>query len=130
MASAKLNQIVTSKLREFSIMIRSSLKARSTDSARKMKAEMMRQIYSTLCVTLGSPPNPNEPFTWEYNDSDDKFHSWTGTPKEFYAQFAQRKAMPPRDSFSLINDPRNDYEKLYTVERLGNVWNARAVKCE
>lgn len=38
--------------------------------------------------------------------------------------------MDPKDSFSLINDPRNEYEKLYTVDRLGNVWGERRVLCE
>lgn len=33
------------------------------------------------------------------------------------------------DSFSLINDPRNEYGKLYTVDKLGNVWGGRPVLC-
>ncbi len=33
------------------------------------------------------------------------------------------------DSFSLINDPRNDYNKLYTVDKLGNIWGGRPVLC-
>ena len=37
--------------------------------------------------------------------------------------------MDPKDSFSLINDPRNKYESLYTVERLGNVVGGRPVQC-
>ena len=36
---------------------------------------------------------------------------------------------PPSDSFSLINDPRNEYGKLYTVDKLGNVWGGRRVLC-
>ena len=36
---------------------------------------------------------------------------------------------PASDSFSLINDPRNEYNKLYTVDRLGNVWGGRPVLC-
>ena len=35
----------------------------------------------------------------------------------------------PADSFSLINDPRNEYGKLYTVDKLGNMWGARPVLC-
>ncbi|KAH9931126.1 peptidase C1B bleomycin hydrolase [Epithele typhae] len=63
---------------------------------------------------------PDAPFTWDYYTKDGKPMSWTGTPKEFYA------ASPPADSFSLINDPRNEYSKLYTVDKLGNLW-ARAL---
>ena len=37
--------------------------------------------------------------------------------------------LQPTDSFSLINDPRNEYSKLYTVDKLGNVWGGRPVLC-
>jgi len=29
-----------------------------------------------------------------------------------------------------VNDPRNEFAKVYTVKRLGNVWGGRIVKCE
>lgn len=35
----------------------------------------------------------------------------------------------PLDAFSLINDPRNDYSKLYTVDKLGNLIGGRPVLC-
>lgn len=38
--------------------------------------------------------------------------------------------MQPSDSFSLINDPRNEYGKLYTVDKLGNLWGGRPVLCK
>ncbi|KZP18737.1 bleomycin hydrolase [Athelia psychrophila] len=38
-----------------------------------------------------------------------------------------RGKYPAGDSFSLIHDPRNDFGKLYTVDKLGNVWGARPV---
>jgi len=129
-ASGKLNQLVTAKLREFALALRvASLSgAHSFASLRSLKSEMMREIYSTLSITLGAPPKPDEPLTWEYYDADNTFHSWTGSPREFYSQFARRKNMDPKDSYSLIHDPRNEYEKLYTVERLGNVWGGRHVQ--
>lgn len=49
---------------------------------------------------------------------------------EFYKQFGKRKGMDPKDSFSLINDPRNKYGQLYTVDRLGNVWGGNGIRCE
>ncbi|ORX34978.1 peptidase C1B, bleomycin hydrolase [Kockovaella imperatae] len=128
MASGKLNNMILSKLREFAIVLREQAKTQSVSSLRKTKSEMMTQIYTTLSITLGAPPHPDEPFTWDYYDSENKFHHWRGSPKEFYAQFCQRKNMAPKDSFSLINDPRNKYEHLYTVERLGNVWGGRPVR--
>jgi hypothetical protein len=36
----------------------------------------------------------------------------------------------PSDSFSLINDPRNEYSRLYTVDKLGNIWGGRPVLCK
>jgi bleomycin hydrolase len=44
-------------------------------------------------------------------------------------KFASTPKTQPKDSFSLINDPRNKYETLYTVERLGNIWGGRPVQC-
>ena len=34
------------------------------------------------------------------------------------------------ESFSLINDPRNAYSTLYTVDKLGNLWGGRPVLCK
>lgn len=84
----------------------------------------METIYRILAVTLGTPPKPDEKFTWEYYSKDGKFHSITSTPLEFYATYCP---IDVSRSISLINDPRNEYEKLYTVQRLGNVWGGRPV---
>ena len=29
--------------------------------------------------------------------------------------------------FSLVNDPRNEYNRLLTVDHLGNVWGGRPI---
>nr|XP_031859696.1 uncharacterized protein CI109_004971 [Kwoniella shandongensis]KAA5526768.1 hypothetical protein CI109_004971 [Kwoniella shandongensis] len=125
-SSGRLGSLLTSKLREYAILLR----AESTrgGSPRKLKAKFLAEVFATLSIALGSPPKPDDKLTWEYYDKENKFHSWTGTPKDFYAQFGKRKGMNPSDSFSLINDPRNPYEKLYSVERLGNVWNGKPVR--
>lgn len=47
----------------------------------------------------------------------------------FPIQAFSNKHYPASDSFSLINDPRNSYSKLYTVDKLGNVWGGRSVLC-
>ena len=124
-ASGRLGQLITSKLREYSLRLRAN-----PGQARKLKAQFLGEVYNTLCITLGTPPKPDESLLWEYYDKDNKFHSWTGTPRDFYAQYGKRKGMDPKDSFSLINDPRSKYETLYTVARLGNVWGGRPVQCE
>ncbi|WWD08229.1 hypothetical protein V865_006340 [Kwoniella europaea PYCC6329] len=128
-ASGRLDSLLTSKLREYSLLLRAAAKkTNNLDDLRKLKTRYLSEIFSTLSIALGSPPKPDEKITWEYYDRDDKFHSWTGTPKEFYSQFGKRKGMDPKESFSIINDPRNEYGKLYSVERLGNVWKGNPVR--
>lgn len=125
MASARLDSTLTSKLREYSLELR-----KSPAEARRLKSGFMEEIFNTISITLGSPPKPDERFVWDYYDKDNKYHKWEGTPREYYDQFCKRKNMDPRDSYSLINDPRNKYEQLYTVEKLGNVVGGRAVQCK
>ena len=124
MASARLDQVLTSKLREYSLHLRAN-----PAEAKDLKSKYVKEVFNTVSIALGSPPMPTEQFVWEYYDKDNKYHRWEGTPREYYDQFCKRKYMDPKDSFSLINDPRNKYEKLYTVERLGNVVGGRSVQC-
>ena len=125
MSSARLDSTLTSKLREYSLTLR-----QRPDEARSLKSKFMGEVFNTISIALGSPPKPDEKFLWDYYDKDNKYHKWEGTPREYYDQFCKRKNMNPKDSFSLINDPRNKYEALYTVERLGNVIGGRPVQCK
>ncbi|WRT70447.1 uncharacterized protein IL334_007445 [Kwoniella shivajii] len=128
-ASGKLDSLLTSKLREYAVLLRAAAsRSKDAEYLRKLKAQFIAEVYSTLTIALGSPPKPNQQLTWEYYDRDEKFHSWTGSPNEFYEQYGKRKGMDPKDSFSIINDPRNEYNKLYSVERLGNVWKGNPVR--
>ncbi|KAJ9120211.1 hypothetical protein QFC22_003111 [Naganishia vaughanmartiniae] len=127
-ASAPLDKLLTSKLRECSLELRELSKALSARglseqqvlrSARARKEEMMKQVFDVLCVTLGTPPKAEEEFVWEYYDRDGKVCKLTSTPRDFYKKYTGPHLA--RDCFSLINDPRNAYDQLYTVDRLGNV---------
>ncbi|KAJ9097809.1 hypothetical protein QFC19_006677 [Naganishia cerealis] len=127
-ASAPLDKLLTSKLRECSLQLRELCKALSVHglseeqvlrSARARKEEMMKQVFDVLCITLGTPPKAEEEFVWEYYDRDGKVCKLTSTPKDFYKKYTGPHLA--RDCFSLINDPRNSYDQLYTVDRLGNV---------
>ena len=95
---------------------------------RKKKEDFLREIYNMLTICLGVPPSPKDNFTWEYYDKDKKARSWTGTPIEFYKAFAETPKNKHTEAFSLINDPRNEYDTLYTVDRLGNVWGGKPVR--
>ncbi|KLO19561.1 peptidase C1B, bleomycin hydrolase [Schizopora paradoxa] len=136
-SSSGLNTLLKLKLREHALILRAHIASiRSNNpsltkedivaSARSKKEELMKEVWTIMTIALGTPPNPNDKFTWDYYDKDDKPHSWTGTPIEFYKAFSSTQ-YPPAESFSLINDPRNAYKKLYTVDRLGNIWGARPV---
>ena len=106
----------------------------------------MKEVYTIMTATLGPPPPANKKFVFDYYDKDGKPGRWEGTPIEFYKvssfiyvasvphkrtemQNVASGKYPPSDSFSLINDPRNEYGKLYTVDKLGNIWGGRPVLC-
>ena len=138
--SSPINTLLKTKLREHGLILRdlkSSLRAQGgalSDDAilaalRAKKEDLLKEVYVVMSATLGTAPKPDEAFTWDYYDKDGKAQSWTGTPREFYRAFAS-KTYPPASAFSLINDPRNEYGKLYTVDKLGNLWGARPVLCK
>ncbi|KAL8292863.1 hypothetical protein RQP46_000557 [Phenoliferia psychrophenolica] len=143
--SSKVDGLLTTKLREYALELRELTKSamRSLEdlegksyiekmeiaiqSARKRKVEQMEEVYRILAITLGTPLKPEESFTWEYysgTGKDKKFNSVTTTPLEFYHKLAQ---VDVSKAISLINDPRNKYDCLYSVEHLGNVWGGRPV---
>ncbi|KAJ7188379.1 peptidase C1B, bleomycin hydrolase [Mycena filopes] len=97
-----------------------------TRALRLKKEELMAKIYTIMTATLGVPPGPDDKFVWDYYDADGKAGHWEGTPKEYFKAFAS-KPYSPTTAFSLINDPRNAYSKLYTVDKLGNVFGGRPV---
>ncbi|KAJ6609816.1 peptidase C1B bleomycin hydrolase [Mycena sp. CBHHK59/15] len=118
--SGPLNTLLKTKLREHALILRrlhSSLRAESfseesiISALRLKKEELMKEVYTIMTATLGVPPSPDAKFVWEYYDAD-------GKPGRVLQAFAS-KPHSPTDSFSLINDPRNDYSKLYTVDKLG-----------
>lgn len=89
----------------------------------------MAEVYNIMTATLGVPPGPDDKFVWDYYDLDGQPGHWEGSPKEYFKAFSS-KSYSPTDSFSLINDPRNKYSTLYTVDKLGNVVGGRPVLCE
>ncbi|KZT39083.1 peptidase C1B, bleomycin hydrolase [Sistotremastrum suecicum HHB10207 ss-3] len=135
-SSRPLDKLVTLKLREHALILRDlSSKLHSTSSLsseaitsllRKKKEELLAEVWNIMSVTLGKPPGPDDTFVWDYETADGKVKRWEGTPKDFYKDFSSQ-TYPPTESFSLINDPRNSYGKLYTVEGLGNIWGGRPV---
>ncbi|KAH9949001.1 peptidase C1B bleomycin hydrolase [Amylocystis lapponica] len=134
--SGPLNKLLKCKLREHALVLRSlsaSLGVRSAaqpgghpEHTPSQEGGLMKDVYTVMSATLGVPLKQDTKFTWDYYDKDGKAGHWEGTPLEFYKTFATDKHSPS-ESFSLINDPRNEYGKLYSVDRLGNVWGGREV---
>ncbi|KAF9010661.1 bleomycin hydrolase [Cyathus striatus] len=122
--SAPLNALLKTKLREHALILRNL--SSSLTEAGVSRDTALAAIYNIMTATLGVPPHPKKKFVWEYLDADGKAGRWEGSPLEYYAEFGT-KPFNPSESFSLINDPRNDYSKLYTVDKLGNIWGGRPI---
>ncbi|KAI5795819.1 hypothetical protein FPQ18DRAFT_273352 [Pyronema domesticum] len=153
-ASGRINWLITAKLREAALHLRQLANAKekvSSDLIYRYKAKVMQEIYGVLVLSLGAPPKPNDTFTWIFVDKDQKHQTITTTPLEFYhanvgavsnlATLSQPLHIPAltnlapaggrggvKNRFSLVNDPRNPYMRLLTVERLGNIYGGKGVE--
>lgn len=121
--SRMFNWLLTNKLREFACALRQAhYKGQSMDSIRAAKEKMLEEVYSIVSVVLGEPPAK---FDWNFRDKDKIFRTFTELdPFKFYREVVD---FPLAGTVSLINDPRNEYYRLYTVEYLGNVVGGRPV---
>lgn len=129
-----MGSLLTTKLREHALRLRSLSKtAHSFTSLSAAKQSMLREIHSILVLMLGPPPGPSTPFSWEYADKSGKYHKLTTTPLQFAADLSDASAVRAcagtdvHRLFSLTNDPRNEYNTLLTVDRLGNVYGGRPI---
>lgn len=144
--SGKLDKLLTSKLREYSLELREIYTSRlailqeqpslshlkreelvsmALRACRSRKTAQMSEVYTILAMTCGVPPQADEQLTFEFYDKNKKYQCVKATPKEIYKSI--ESSFKASDCISLINDPRNETSKLYTVQRLGNVWNGRPV---
>src|SRR6266516_5174653 len=84
MNSSIIDRLITTKLREDALVLRAkSTKSLSYSSLSSLKDEMLREIHLILTITLGPPPKPSKDFTWEFYDSNGKFHSIKTSPLKF-----------------------------------------------
>ena len=134
--SRAMDGLITSKLREQGLKLREM--ARSKDplvqaSVGDAKARFMQDIHGILTIMLGPPPSPAERFDWEYYDAQGRFHKLSISPVDFAAKLSSREGVRAchgsdvRELYSLVNDPRNEYGRLMTVDRLGNVVGGRPI---
>lgn len=122
-STSTLNYLLTNKLREYALVLRGLIKRGvPKQEILSVKNAMNREVYKIIALSLGTPPKPTDTFVWEFADKTGKCSHIETTPKEFYSSHVRYDATK---RFSLINDPRNEYNKLYTVDRLNNVYGGK-----
>ncbi len=124
--SDSMNTLLVSKLREYAKLLRDMhAQGSSAEELRKSKCELLEEFYRMLAIHLGKPPCN---FYWEWRDKDKVFHrDGDMTPREFYKKYVD---VDLDDLVCLINAPTKDkpYNKIYTVQYLGNVIDGRPVR--
>ncbi|XP_055547023.1 bleomycin hydrolase [Wyeomyia smithii] len=126
-ASARMNSVIKSKLREYAKLLRTLIADGASDD--DVQAEIQRQmneVYNVVGICLGIPP---EKFTWEYYDKSKKYLSIGPIkPTDFYEKYV-KPYFNVDDKVCLVTDPRssNHYGRSYTVDCLGNVVGGRPV---
>ena len=120
--SGIMDRLLTTKLREDGLTLR-KLKEKGASKSDIMDAKetMMQDVVRILTLCLGPPPPATEKFSWDFYDSQHKLKTVSMTPIEFAESTHVKKF------FSLVNDPRNDYNRLLTVDHLGNVWDGKPI---
>lgn len=124
--TSKLNYFLTNKLREYALILRKLVKAGA--SKRKVasaKNAMNKEVYNIIALALGTPPKANDSFKWEFSDKSGKHRYFETSPLDFYKTHVKYNVSK---RFSLINDPRNEYNALYTVDRLNNVYGGKPIE--
>ena len=88
----------------------------SASDAREHKEKRMADVWKMLCIHLGTPPKS---FDWQWRDKDGEFHrKGRMTPREFAEEYVDTEW---EDYVCVVNDPRNEYYRTYTVDYLQNV---------
>lgn len=85
------------------------------------RKKCLEKTYQVLVKFFGEPPKS---FVWNYK-SGKSIELYNGTPLHFMKEFCKVNF---NDYISLTHDPRNEYNRLYGVEHLGNVEGGNTVK--
>ncbi|KAJ2232799.1 bleomycin hydrolase [Coemansia sp. RSA 1722] len=119
-SSSQMDTLITSKLREYAKQLRNAHKdGKHEGDLRKLKRSMLEEVHRVMVISLGHPP---EKVTWAFYNKDKEFCEFRDiTPLQFYKDHVKQDC---KETVSLINDPRNEYMKKYTVQYLGNVVGA------
>ncbi|KAJ5346645.1 hypothetical protein N7541_009127 [Penicillium brevicompactum] len=131
--SAKMNWLLTAKLREQALVLRQQAN-KGSHSLAATKEKFLEEIHSLVTLLLGPPPSPHKKFVWQFSDANGTAREVQVTPLEFSQQaFKPRSISRSHPSvgtsrlFSLVNDPRHEFNRLLTIDRLGNVVEGRPI---
>jgi bleomycin hydrolase len=121
-----MNTSLIGKLRDYAKKLRDMHDAGKTlDEMRAAKNEYLEEYYRMVCIHLGKPPVS---FEYSWRDTDNEYQRETGiTPLEFYDKYVK---LDMDDMVCIINSPTKDkpFNKMYTVEYLGNVVGGEPVR--
>ena len=102
-------------------IFRTAVKDIYTNFKNYNRAKILQKTYEILIRFFGEPPTE---IIWNYK-KDKNVEIFNGTPLSFMKEFCN---IDLEQYVSLTHDPRNEYNKLYGVEHLGNVENGDTVK--
>ncbi|KAJ6248990.1 bleomycin hydrolase [Anaeramoeba flamelloides] len=122
--SRLINSTLRTKLRHTTMVFQKMKKEKKTDEEfRKAKDEVLADIYHILALHLGVPPIS---FNYRFYNKDKKFVKLGEmTPVQFRDEVLK---YPASEYVTLVNDPRNEFNTVLTVEHLGNVFEGEKVK--
>ncbi len=125
-STGQMNDRITWKLREYATRLRDEhAEGAGRADLELQKQTMLDEVYRMLCIHLGEPPTQ---FMWQWRDKDKEFHrDGLLTPHEFL----EKHCSPDLDEMvCLIHCPQKskDYDKLYTIEYLGNVVGGHIIR--
>ncbi|XP_069617267.1 bleomycin hydrolase [Ranitomeya imitator] len=124
-ATRRMNDILNHKMREYCLRLRNMVSSGCTEEEISAALDtMIEEVYRVVSICVGSPP---ETFTWEFRDKEKTYHKiGPVTPQDFYKEHV-KPVFNVEDKICLVNDPRpqNPFEKLYTVQFLGNMVEGR-----
>ncbi|KAM9900074.1 hypothetical protein OXX79_005354 [Metschnikowia pulcherrima] len=121
-ASRTLNFMLKTKLREFAETLRE--KKQMAESMQETLLEMQQEIHRLMVMFLGQPPHPEQRLSWDYKDKDEVVKALEFTPMSMYKEVLGADLT---GWVSLLNDPRNPYERVVKIDKLGNVAGSKEV---
>ena len=102
-------------------IFRTAVKDIYTNFKNYNRSNILQKTYEILIRFFGEPPTK---IIWNYKN-EKNVEIFNGTPLSFMKEFCN---IDLDQYVSLTHDPRNEYNKLYGVEHLGNVENGDTVK--